>query len=155
MLDHFINLLAWEPSIAKGSHFRRLPALGLRLQFSLFFHIKVDPLNLESQTKHCLGSPEFLNRSRGSWVPQSVKGFMSYSIGQGVHELLNWSRDAWVPQSFKGFMSSSIVQGVHEFLNRSRCSWVPQSVKGFLSSSIGQGVHEFLNRSRGSWVPHA
>ncbi len=34
----FIFELAWEPSVAQGTHsyFRRLPALGLKLRFSQF-----------------------------------------------------------------------------------------------------------------------
>ena len=34
------------------SYFRRLPALGLKLRFKLFFPIKMDPLNLESLIGH-------------------------------------------------------------------------------------------------------
>ena len=44
-------LLAWEPNVAQVSHgySRRLPALGCKLRFYLFFLIKVDLLNLKSQ----------------------------------------------------------------------------------------------------------
>ena len=42
--------LAWEPCIAQDTHdsyFRRLPALGRKLRFSLVFPMKVDLLNVE------------------------------------------------------------------------------------------------------------
>ena len=43
-----MNKLSLEPSVAQG-YCRRLPALGRKLRFLLFFSIKVDPLNVESQ----------------------------------------------------------------------------------------------------------
>ena len=59
-------------SVAQATHnyARRLPALGLKLR--LFFPIKVNPLNLESQNR-------FKNISVISRVPhqsKSVKGFI-------------------------------------------------------------------------------
>ena len=44
------------------SYFSRLPALGRKLQFDLFFPLKVESHNLKSQNQaieHSRGSPEF------------------------------------------------------------------------------------------------
>ena len=48
-----LSTIAWEPSVAQGTHSysRCLPARGRKLRFSLFFPIKVDPINLESQNQ--------------------------------------------------------------------------------------------------------
>ena len=45
--------LAWEPSFPQVTHSytRRLPALDRKLRFLLFFPIKVDPLNLDSENQ--------------------------------------------------------------------------------------------------------
>ena len=53
----YIYKLSWQPSVAQVTHIysRRLPALGRKLRFQLFFLIKVDPINLEllNQVKPC------------------------------------------------------------------------------------------------------
>ena len=46
-------ILPWEPSVAQVNHSysRRLPALGRFKRVTNFFAIKVDPLNLDSQSQ--------------------------------------------------------------------------------------------------------
>ena len=60
-------------SVAQATHnfARRLPALGLKLR--LFFPIKVNPLNLESQNQFIRTFPWF---SRVPHQSKSVKGFI-------------------------------------------------------------------------------
>ena len=63
-----IYTLTWEPRAAQGSHSDShwLPAPCHKSRFYLFFPVKVDPLNLQSQNQvktHSRGSPEFFNQN--------------------------------------------------------------------------------------------
>ena len=53
VLSRYIVKLAWEPSVPQFTHsyFRRLPALGRKLRFYLFFSIKVDQLKTQNLAK--------------------------------------------------------------------------------------------------------
>ena len=70
----------WEPSVAKvtKSYSRRLPALE-RFYWETKFSLLSQPkLDLESQTKHFRGSPEFPNQS----LRQICPGFPGLSDKQ-------------------------------------------------------------------------
>ena len=78
-----LSTIAWEPSVAQGTHSysRCLPARGRKLRFSLFFPIKVDPINLESQNQ-AKNIPVVLPSSPIKTWGKLVQGFIRTMIGQ-------------------------------------------------------------------------
>ena len=71
----FYQILAWEPSVAHGTHSfsRRVPVPGLKLRFYLFFPCTIRPnqLRISKPTKDSRGASNFPNqnlRQIGPWV---------------------------------------------------------------------------------------
>ena len=91
-----------------------LPALGFNLRFLLLFPFKVDPLNLESQTKYI---PVVLSSSPIPIRGKSVKGFLSYDWTSKQTEITTlvklWSKVTafWDPK-FENIMYN-VIPSIH------------------------------------------